>query len=1015
MAKKAAGTPSIADFEALLLDDELGFLHLDAALVIESASAGALQVLRRPQAEVVGQPLSHLVASDERAAVEAVLAASLEEGHASADLFFDAPEGTRCLHLKLRRSDDGTVRALLRPLRPDSSGTYERIFQMSSNAIAIQRDDVILKVNPAFEALFGDQQQAIAARQPLPYVAPEDSSTAQHHLRASSGEPLEITGLHRNGERIPIVIQARPMRFGDQDALFVAVRDLRLTKEAEQELRLYKRAIEASATGILIADAFSSEELRITYVNPGFSSITGYSPAEVLGRDCRFLFGQDLEQPEIAVLEKALAEGQPCRVTLRNYRKDGTLFYNDLMLAPIRDALGTLRHFVGIITDVSSTKQAEAELQRREQLYRTLARNLPDSAIFLIDAELRFLIAEGPALILGGHSSDQVEGRRLREVLPDVDPVLEAQYLSIFDGEERLNSYQAGGRTYRVHSIPIRNDENEIILGMVVSLDVSSEVERAQALEASEQRNRALLNAIPDMLFVLTREGIIREHHLMERHPLAPLLANLNGTAVADLPVPQDLSADIYERIARSLDENEIQIFDYSVEIDGVMTYNEARMVRLNADEVLISVRDITNLKVIQSDLRQTIDDLVLLRQVDSELNDRLNMRYATQIALDAALRLGKASAGYIALLDGDTLRLTHFIGPYQREALEQALEARSGRIDYVLSERRSYLERSANLDHSDPALLPNSEARILVPLIASDVTMGLLTLETHIAERFDQQTYQFLLLVAVRIAVALENARLHQQTQDQLAELQTLYDRVSRLETLKTDMIRIASHDLRNPLSGIFGFLELLSLSEDSLPATELEFLRNIEEAAQQMRRIISGILSLEHIEQIAKEGSDEALDLTTLVRKATEDEANAAHQKNQVYSQQLGDESITVLGDPVQLHEAISNLISNAIKYTPENGRIEIALRRDGTFAEFRVTDTGYGIPEAQQERLFTPFFRARSKETAQIEGTGLGLHLVKNIIERHNGQMIFASTYGQGSYFGFRLPLYQKKTRK
>jgi len=90
-------------------------------------------------------------------------------------------------------------------------------------------------------------------------------------------------------------------------------------------------------------------------------------------------------------------------------------------------------------------------------------------------------------------------------------------------------------------------------------------------------------------------------------------------------------------------------------------------------------------------------------------------------------------------------------------------------------------------------------------------------------------------------------------------------------------------------------------------------------------------------------------------------------------------------------------------------------VTLQRDGSFAEFRVTDTGYGIPEGQQQRLFSPFFRARSKETAQIEGTGLGLHLVKNIIERHNGQMIFASTYGQGSYFGFRLPLHQRKTRK
>jgi signal transduction histidine kinase len=98
--------------------------------------------------------------------------------------------------------------------------------------------------------------------------------------------------------------------------------------------------------------------------------------------------------------------------------------------------------------------------------------------------------------------------------------------------------------------------------------------------------------------------------------------------------------------------------------------------------------------------------------------------------------------------------------------------------------------------------------------------------------------------------------------------------------------------------------------------------------------------------------------------------------------------------------------------VKYTPREGKITVTLKVEKDTAQLRIRDTGYGIPEDQQERLFSPFFRARTNETRFIEGTGLGLHLVKNIIVRHEGEMIFESVYGEGSTFGFDIPLTGKK---
>jgi signal transduction histidine kinase len=110
------------------------------------------------------------------------------------------------------------------------------------------------------------------------------------------------------------------------------------------------------------------------------------------------------------------------------------------------------------------------------------------------------------------------------------------------------------------------------------------------------------------------------------------------------------------------------------------------------------------------------------------------------------------------------------------------------------------------------------------------------------------------------------------------------------------------------------------------------------------------------------------------------------------------------------VQLYEAMTNFISNAIKYTPREGRVQVSLTGGAERVVFEVTDTGFGIPDDMQARMFQPFYRAQTRETKEIEGTGLGLHLTKNIIERHGGEIIFRSVYGQGSTFGFWLPAFQ-----
>jgi two-component system phosphate regulon sensor histidine kinase PhoR len=280
------------------------------------------------------------------------------------------------------------------------------------------------------------------------------------------------------------------------------------------------------------------------------------------------------------------------------------------------------------------------------------------------------------------------------------------------------------------------------------------------------------------------------------------------------------------------------------------------------------------------------------------------------------------------------------------------------------------------------------------------------LFLETRRPERFSTEVFEFIQLITTRIAAAVDNAQLYDTTRQQLAELQALYTQISSLEQLKSHMISLAAHDLGNPLTSISGFTDLLL--DSALNDTQREQATIVKEAAGRMKKIIRDILSLQRIEEMAQGSMVEDIDLTDTVRQIYDSQKHQAVQQRQILKLTAPEFPMYIKGDSAQIREAIVNLVNNALKYTPVEGHVEIRLWEENDIFVFEVVDNGYGVPEELQPRLFQPFYRAKTRETMRIDGTGLGLHLVKNIIERHHGKMRFHSVYGEGSTFGFEIPV-------
>jgi two-component system phosphate regulon sensor histidine kinase PhoR len=220
--------------------------------------------------------------------------------------------------------------------------------------------------------------------------------------------------------------------------------------------------------------------------------------------------------------------------------------------------------------------------------------------------------------------------------------------------------------------------------------------------------------------------------------------------------------------------------------------------------------------------------------------------------------------------------------------------------------------------------------------------------------------------------------------------------------------MIRMASHDLRNPLNNVMGYVELIAsnLDETSLKPNLQDYFASLRRSTASMKSLIEDLLTLERIESQGQTNW-QAFDMSGLVYEVVESGRSSAQLKHQTITMDRQTGVSLAFGNLTQLRQAIANLVDNAIKYTPDEGKIHVQFHYENERLHLSVQDNGYGISPERQARLFQRFYRAREPGTDHISGTGLGLSLVKAVVERHGGRVWFESELNKGSTFGFWIP--------
>jgi signal transduction histidine kinase/DNA-binding NarL/FixJ family response regulator len=286
----------------------------------------------------------------------------------------------------------------------------------------------------------------------------------------------------------------------------------------------------------------------------------------------------------------------------------------------------------------------------------------------------------------------------------------------------------------------------------------------------------------------------------------------------------------------------------------------------------------------------------------------------------------------------------------------------------------------------------------VCLPLVVKGGTIGVISLLKEAGDPpFTEADNELLSILANGAAVAIDNARL-------FTRLQQAYGSLAELDHRKSEFISLAAHELRAPLASVITYATLM---EESSDANVRSHLRVVLDAATRLHLLLDDMLNLRNLDTGAAVLHPEPVALADALEQALRSLSHLALAKQQTVLTELPPDLPPVFADPEKLQVILLNLISNAIKFTPSKGSITLNAVPDNGDLVVSVQDTGIGIPESERERIFERFYQVADSLRREQGGLGLGLSIVRGMVELHGGRVWVEGEIGQGSTFRFTLP--------
>ncbi len=865
-------------------------------------------------------------------------------------------------------SEDITDRKQAQAALVESERRYRQIIEEATDVVyTIDAGGFFTYISPSVRRLTGFNEQELVGKH-FTDLLPKGEGWRKRLIEFYTEQvtqqipqtTLVFPILTKQGERRWVEQQVSlTMQDGSIVGLQSVTRDVTERILAEEQLLLRNQAIESSTSGITIAD-IRQPDMPLIYVNEAFSRVTGYSVEEALGRNCRFLQNNDRDQEGLVELRAALKEGRPTTITLRNYRKNGEMFYNELSISPVFDANNIMTHFVGVSNDITSRiLQEQSIIDSRN---RTELLGLVNAALSQATDDEQILTAISVLL------EEDIDHRTTLAYVDDNDlgEPISARVVASIASFENQHTEANGTELIQSYSSVFKK-WGEGLQAPVYIEDVATDTSLDEVTrDYLKSTNTSALIAVP------LRTGSDWQAIVLfgwaDPHPFSDGLRETIETIIPTAAsVVASRRAYLETLVAREQAERR------SVNMEAVAQVSATATTILDLDELLKTVSYLTK--------------------------ERFGLYHAHIYLLnDEGDRLVLAAGAGEA---GDIMKeRRHFI-PLNREhsLVAQSARERTPIIANDIAETPNFLPNP---------LLPGTRSELAVPMVVANKLVGVLDVQDDHIDRFSDEDVRVQIALANQVAVAVENGRA-------FLESQKTADRLREVDKLKSQFLANMSHELRTPLNSIIGYAEvLLDGIDGDLNEEATEDVQAIHGGGKHLLTIINDILDLAKIEagQMFIEPRE------TSLMPVIEDVMNtcdilARNKGLQLHITQQS-EIPTVKGDSIRLKQIILNLVNNAIKFT-DSGSITVDMSLDSPhMVKIRVIDTGMGMNEDELGGLFQQFHQVDGSPTRRAGGTGLGLVITRHLVTMHGGVVSVESKKGEGTTFWFTVPVWALSTQ-
>lgn len=408
--------------------------------------------------------------------------------------------------------------------------------------------------------------------------------------------------------------------------------------------------------------------------------------------------------------------------------------------------------------------------------------------------------------------------------------------------------------------------------------------------------------------------------------------------------------------------------------------------------------------RVLSAALSNRLSEISALTETGKALNTTLNVGDVLDLILSSALELLGGTEGSVMLVDeaGQNLEVVTYQGPRQEAVMKGKTRVGHGISGSVAASRKALLMQGDVGGELEGAGHPERGIRssMSVPLVRRDELLGVLNLnETEGKRIFSNSDLSALGLFAEHAAIALGNARLFEKEKEAVVRLE-------ELDRMKSDFLATVSHELKTPLTSILGAAKTLSRKYEGMePAQRASFLEMIERQGTNLLHMVEDVLTAARIESGLPKMRRELVDLRDLADLVLDDLRHSSVGMERSLSLETSPERPRVWGDLRSIQQILANLVENALKYT--DGSVRVRIEESPREALIEVSDEGPGLGSEQLAVIFDRFRQVDNSATRSVGGVGLGLFIVKNLSEAHNGNVEVESEEGVGTTFRVHLP--------